>query len=137
MYSPACWEPGKEWTATGETSLGPNTAGISWCTMPGVSVYQESSWSMSNWRTFLIRSVHFCRLAAGCVCRVLGSTNWIWPSSRSGSDCNTGLLNEVVNELVGCDTAKLNCHQSPGTLTIVQLPYILRGMGFEEKAADW
>ena len=81
---PASWDPGKEWTATGETSLGPNTAGLSWCTMPGVSVYHESSWSMSNWKIFFIRSVQFCILAAGWVCRVIVSTNWIWPSQSIG-----------------------------------------------------
>ena len=58
----------------------PHTAGLSWCTMPGVSVYHESSCSMSNWNRFFIRSVQFCILAAGCVCRIIGSKNWIWPS---------------------------------------------------------
>ena len=79
VYIPASWDPGKEWTATGETSLGPNTAGLSWSTIPGVSVHHESSWSMSNWKRLLIRSVHFCMLAAGCVCRVIGLKNWISP----------------------------------------------------------
>ena len=60
VYIPASWDPGK--TNTGETSLGPNTAGLSWCTMPGVSVYHVSSWSMSNGNKFLIQSVQFCNL---------------------------------------------------------------------------
>ena len=35
-------------------------------------------------RGFLIRSVQFCKLAAGCVRRVLASTNWSWPSQSIG-----------------------------------------------------
>ena len=84
VYIPASWDPGKGWTATGETSLGPNTAGLSGRTTPGVSLHHESSWSISNLKRFLIRSVQFCKLAARCVCRVIGSTNWIWPSKSIG-----------------------------------------------------
>ena len=61
----ASWDLGRHWTATGETSLGPNSDGLSWCTMPGVSVYHESPWSMSNRKRLLIRSVQICQLAAG------------------------------------------------------------------------
>ena len=84
VFISASWDPGKEWTATGETSLGPNTAGLSWWTMPGVSVYHASSWSMSNWKRSLSGSVQFRMLAAGCDCRVIGSTNWIWFSYSIG-----------------------------------------------------
>ena len=31
-------------------------------------------------RSFLTRSVQFCKLATGCVYRLIGSTNSIWPS---------------------------------------------------------
>ena len=126
VYIPASWEPGKEQTATSEASLGLNTAGLSWWRVPCVSVYHEAFWSISNWKTFLIRSVHFCKLAAWCVCRVVGSTYDFGLHGVSGYGRNTSSLYEVVNGLVGSDTAKLSCHQFRETLTGFQLAYILR-----------
>ena len=75
-------------------------------------------------------------LAAGCVRRVIGSQIGFGPRRVLGSYRNIGLLYEAVNELVGSDTAKLNCHQFPETLTDFRLAYILRGVGFQEIASE-
>ena len=74
-------------------------------------------------------------LAAGCVCRVIGSTIEFGPRRVSGSDHNIGSLYEEVNEIVDSDIAKLSCHQFPGTLTGFQLAYSLRDVGFQEIAS--
>ena len=54
----------------------------------------------------------------------------------SGSDHNTGSSYEVVNELVGNNTARLSCHQFRETLMGFQLAYILQGVGFQERASE-
>ena len=43
VYMPASCYPMRGCAVIGVTFLGPNTAGLAWCSIPGVGVYQESS----------------------------------------------------------------------------------------------
>ena len=70
---PASCYPMRDCAVFGVTFLGPSRAALSWCTRPGMIVYQEPSWSMSNWKRFSIPSEQF--LCNGV--RVSLSCKWI------------------------------------------------------------
>ena len=42
VYMPASCDPVRNCAVIGAIFLDPKIAGLSWCTIPGVSVYQES-----------------------------------------------------------------------------------------------
>ena len=107
---------------------------------PGVQfqvlVYTRSLLDPCRIERFLIWSVQFCRLAAGCVCCKIGLTIRIWPSKSIEIRSYLGSWYEVVSDLVGSDTTKLSCYQFLQTLTGFRWAFILRGVGFREIASQ-